>query len=373
MITVLAMGQSNAVGRNTGGRQAFSSLLTCWNNENDIDSASVNLGSAFVAADIGQFPFDDGCNNLMIQTCNLLARATGENVRVILVAMGGKPIASWATSSGAAGAMYTRTEAVLAAAGVSSVDLVLWQQGVTDDNAGTTGTYVASWGHLLSNLQSDGYITSTTPIVVGLEAKDYKTVNSILVSISNADSRVGLAKIAGFGTDDGTHFLGEECINIGMEYLRAMNGLGGSAFEDILDPVSDNQGFQALKLSDQDNIASETYTKVTFPLTQWDIGGKYDSALSRYTPGKGLHRISASVQLSGLTSNSVQLLVIYKNGAPWARSQVRPAGTTTSIEVERTDWCNDLDYYEVYVYLTTSSLGAVTALASQSWFEAHQL
>lgn len=400
MITVLAMGQSNAVGRNTGGREAFSSALTCWNNENDIDSGTTNIGTAFVAADVSTRPFTDNCNNMLIQACNLLARASGEDVRVILVAMGGKRIDSWATSTGTTGAMYTRTRNVLAAAGVTAVDLVLWHQGESDDNAGTTGTYAASWGHLLDNLESHGHITATTPIVMGLTAKDFLDINPVLVSIAASDSRVGLAKISGFATDDDVHFLGEEAINIGMEYLRALNEIPGSDFEGVIDaadltgyhaiisnPSAEykratlpgffdsrrGQSFQALKQEDQTSIASATYTKVTFPLELWDVNSKYDPSLSRYTPGSGVHRISASIQLSGITADTVQLAMIYKNGTEWARSQVRPTGSTVSINVSRLDWCNDLDYYEVYVYLTTGSSGTVSAISSESWFESQQL
>ncbi|MFD1628008.1 hypothetical protein [Azospirillum griseum] len=86
-----------------------------------------------------------------------------------------------------------------------------------------------------------------------------------------------------------------------------------------LNPVSLNVSFRAnMNNVHQTGIASSTWTKINFSTTDFNVGGAFDTATSRFKPltagnylvtGKGAMTISPGYQLS---------LAIYKNGAMYS-------------------------------------------------------
>lgn len=213
---VLASGQSNMVGRGSGGPFDINGMVTCWNNQNDLEDLT-NVGDAWVSPDRDENPFVNGRNNLAVHACSHIASRLGEAVRLILVAKGAEPLSTWMGADGTPGPMYHRIAAVLDASGVSSVDYVLWHQG-------EGGTSKGQWDNLISAWEADGVITRSTPIVIGQlsNTEGHATNNERLLSYANADERVGLALIGDYPTSDGTHFLGFALADIGRVYADVL-------------------------------------------------------------------------------------------------------------------------------------------------------
>lgn len=219
----LCSGQSNAIGRSTGGDWTISPLVKVWNNKNDISDLT-NLGNAWVTPDRNANPFVNGCNNLAVHAANQIALATGEEVRLVLVAKGGISIGQW-YSANIRQPMLLRISAVLAAAGVTALDGFWWHQGETDN--GSTSSYVGRWNALVQCLTDDGLITATTPIVIGEVAPKYTAIAPVLKSIADADPRVLQAPITRFAMNsDGIHFTGPELVRIGLVYGALQSLLG---------------------------------------------------------------------------------------------------------------------------------------------------
>lgn len=210
----LASGQSNMVGRGAGGAFSISPLVQVWNNRNDLSNLTY-LGDAWVDPDRDQPPFVGSFNNVAVQAANHYALATGEQVRLVIVAKAGQAISQWHNGTSRQ-AMLTRITAVLGSAGVSGVDGFWWLQGAGDNDEPLASAYQAKWNALVQCLTDDGLITSTTPIVIGEEAKQFLNTNQFLRTIDLADARVQRAPISRFDTSDDIHYTGNELIRAGL-------------------------------------------------------------------------------------------------------------------------------------------------------------
>ncbi|XAI96527.1 putative tail fiber protein [Microcystis phage Mae-JY35] len=105
--------------------------------------------------------------------------------------------------------------------------------------------------------------------------------------------------------------------------------------------------FSAAKSTQQTGVGND---KLTFSAEVFDIGGHYDTALSRWTPPAGTYKIGARVLLSSLTDQLAYVLSIYKNGAAWASNQIRASGASgESALVEDLVESNGTDYWEVFL------------------------
>jgi hypothetical protein len=228
--TILALGQSNALGANPGGVWGIPASVKVWNCTSNTDSASSGLGTGFsTPASYPSAPFINS-NNMMVHCCRYLSAEFGEDINLVLVSFEGKSIAWWMNSAGVTGTMYTRMANILAAAGVTKVDAFLWHQGEAD-NLAPSG-YVASWGNLLSRMTTDGYIDADTPIVLGeVLAQDYP-INAVLHSIADCDPRVGIADISCFPLEVNLHFSGQSYVRAGLEYTREIMKLPGPFYRE---------------------------------------------------------------------------------------------------------------------------------------------
>jgi hypothetical protein len=228
--TLLALGQSNMQGHEVGGAFSISGSVTAWNNEAS-RADSLVLGSSFVACDVNSNPFNAN-NNLAAHAASLIATLLSQSVRLILSARPGTLVSTWINDSGVAQQQYTRLVAVLAAASVSAVDYVLWDQGESDVAGGLVSGYANTFGLLVSRLQSDGYISASTPIVVGQMAPNWPTLNPVLETISRSSSRIAVACIGALPTVEGTHFIGSTMPVAARRFIEALSGLD-SAFNGI--------------------------------------------------------------------------------------------------------------------------------------------
>lgn len=114
-------------------------------------------------------------------------------------------------------------------------------------------------------------------------------------------------------------------------------------------------GFTAHKSANQTGIASATWTKITFDTEDWDIGGNYDAANSRFLPiTKGKYLIGATLHFSaGTVDQTAFLVAVYKNGA------LLPQGILVKMEASGTgtligggsmivDANGTTDYFEIF-------------------------
>ncbi|HVO02196.1 MAG TPA: hypothetical protein VMT54_08340 [Candidatus Cybelea sp.] len=101
--------------------------------------------------------------------------------------------------------------------------------------------------------------------------------------------------------------------------------------------------------TDQTGIASATSTKVTFGTEEWDIGGYYDTANSRFTPPAGKYLVTAAVLFTGgVVDQNNYYIYVSKNGSPLKSMGYVSSGTLgiscpLSVAVD----ASGSDYFEI--------------------------
>lgn len=274
MKTVLVMGQSNATGRGTTGEFVIDAGVTVWNNTGDLNTLA-NLGNSFVTPNRANPPFVSSYNSPSIHFCKYLKRSTGEDVRLILVAYPGIGIDQWMESNGTKGPMYLRMAAVLAAAGITSVDVFVWHQGEHDDTIPRPSLYTDRWNRLILQMTNEGYITASTPIVMNETPAVQVNIPPIINAIVNASPRIGLSKISTFPLIDTIHYDGTYAPRIGFEYLRALSNTQTSFNSIIPDP--DYLENDLLTGSNVDGERKRTRVKDVVPQNKWIYAVGYNS------------------------------------------------------------------------------------------------
>lgn len=358
MITILAMGQSNALGNQPGGAPFPTSGVEVWDCRNDIDTAA-DLGSAWVVPQMGQYPFNTGgqINNMMVHAANWAHETSGEDVRLILVAMGSQSIDKWTNSSGTRGALYIRMQAVLSAASITDqVDNFLWHQGEADN--GTSGTYAGRFGLFIDNLETDGIIGCATHVCIGETSPASANILPVIRALASAKVKVAHLSLLPTAADN-IHFTGASLSEAGRLMAEAA---GFSMPGDI--------GFHAVKCVAQ-SITPNAFTKVTFPMEHWDCGGVYDAANSRLTPPPGRYHISTGLMMSGLTAGQLLNVAVYKNGQLFKRHYAVAAAGTDGGMVDIVDYASGLDTYEVFAY--GKGTPVVATAIENTWFQATKI
>lgn len=129
-------------------------------------------------------------------------------------------------------------------------------------------------------------------------------------------------------------------------------------------------GFSAYKGSDQTGIATATATKVTFTTEEFDVGGYYDAANSKFTPPAGKYLIGARYHFTAGTADQGYIRVyLYKNGTLFkSLNQQLPASGSLGIEANWLVDANGTDYFEIYAYGATASSLTIGGGASVSGF-----
>lgn len=294
MITILFSGQSNCVGYGQGGAWDISPLVKVWNNEtNRIDLEG--LGNAWVTPDRNAAPFYEGNNNQGVQAANYLARMTGQPVRLIIVARGGESIKQWHNSI-VTGPMYARLKAILQAANVSLVDWFLWNQGSADN--GYAPYYAAKWNAMIAQMQADGIVWPTTPLVVSETAYGTPDINAVLRQISADDYRCGFASIGTLPTGDGVHFTGAALVRAGWESVYALKGSA------LYPPGQDGGKYVAASGAGEMSFAAGSLTYIPYLGRAGDLSMIEGGNFIARRPGQ--HKFSVSAYCAGWGAN-VQL------------------------------------------------------------------
>ena len=119
-------------------------------------------------------------------------------------------------------------------------------------------------------------------------------------------------------------------------------------------------------------ITSGTQQKVTFGTETFDTDGNFAS--SRFTPTtEGYYQFNATVRISGGSSTSECMIILYKNGAEYSRgnneSGTEQGASFYSMQVSDIAYANGTgDYFEIYIQQTSGSNKDTTAGAQISYF-----
>lgn len=282
--TLLLSGQSNAVGRGEGGVFPSHSLVQVWDSQNDRDDLTA-LGTGFVTANRQSAPFVDSCNNLGYHAARYLADMIGEDVQLVIVAKGSQSISKWANGA----PMHERIKAVLSAAGISAVDAFLWHQGEGDEVLGS-GTYAEKFTQLLTDLESEGIVGATTPVIIGETSPTHPNINAVLRGLEGG--RVRCARLTHLNTlSDGTHFDGSALVQAGWQYAKCLHDFFLTPWGPSMGEYVSAFGFQAQTLS------SGADTKIPVQAFagdgSWIVNGSFKAKKA------GLYHFSARGYLDG--------------------------------------------------------------------------
>lgn len=125
--------------------------------------------------------------------------------------------------------------------------------------------------------------------------------------------------------------------------------------------------------TNQTGIPGATYTLVTFNNAVYNVGSNFNTSTNRWTPPAGTVFLSANLQTSGtITAGTIYSIAIYKNGSALFYSSSGSAVNQGSGPIALSDRANGTDYYQVYVFQTTSS-GNVTVSGTNttSYFQGY--
>jgi hypothetical protein len=358
MKTVLFMGQSNAVGAGTGGPWVIDSRVKGWNCEINRTDLSA-LGTAWVTLQMNAPPMrtGDDYNNQGAQFASYLCRLLDEPVQIILVARVGLSIQHWHDGT-TPQEMYARMLAVLDEAGISSVDIFLWNQGSA--NNGNAGTYPYWWNALLAEMASDGIIDEHTPVVMSQTSFPTPAINAVLETIAAASPRIGIARLNGLPTIDDVHFTGDALVRAGWASIRALNGTD-TAFKDIL-PMQDLSNYVQATGEGAMTVPSGSATQV--PLEPRMGNSALIDNGDFVCAEAGIHRFMASVSCG--TSSAEVLGRLYLNGAlcsniAWAVSDARILGGSVDLDLA------EGDRVALCVQQSTGSAKTVAASHNNAW------
>lgn len=233
MLVIASSGQSNAVGRGSGGwpSAVYDSRIQVWNNiaENGGD------GSAFVYPQLGQAPFHtkpDGTHaqNASLAFAHRAAQETQTPVQLIHVAKGATPLEAWSNNTGAATPMSDAMIRIhgLSGCGPVSVMMHAGHEGNTgSDYAEQRALFLA----LFARYEAEGVCDSNTIYLLTgtaeLSTNPLRAAynENVLRRLANENPRIFYADSAGLLTFDNTHYTGLDLIRMGYE--RCWSAVGG--------------------------------------------------------------------------------------------------------------------------------------------------
>ena len=122
------------------------------------------------------------------------------------------------------------------------------------------------------------------------------------------------------------------------------------------------------------SISDATPTGLNFLGEGYDVGALHDTGVNPGritipTGGSGLYQFLGAVQFAA-NATGYRYVAIYKNGSEMVRSSAASASasTTSDLQVQLHDQCNQNDFYELYVYQNSS--GALDVNKNITFFAA---
>lgn len=216
---ILGMGQSNLLGRGTGGGDLETSeLVKVWNVTNqdwetwDLTANPAQATGATV-----------GANCFTFHAAKRLSLKLNRKVRVIIAAAGGRPISDWVPTSGSE---WQRMLTQTANAGIAEYDAVFWHQG-ENDHARTNADYKTDFEAFIAQVRAYAP-TSNAPLLAGQLLNNGTTDNqngvySIEAMAEFQDENVWLVPAKNLQHDSLTtasaHFSGWSLRELGRRYF----------------------------------------------------------------------------------------------------------------------------------------------------------
>lgn len=131
------------------------------------------------------------------------------------------------------------------------------------------------------------------------------------------------------------------------------------------------KGFSAYKSADQTGIAPSTATKVTFNTEEWDTGGWYDPATSRFTPPAGKYLVNICLFYSaGIPDIADTRAFLYKNGSSVLQSINLSSGTSAQRSLCAIVDADGDDYFEVYALAGNTGTKTISGDKELTFFQA---
>jgi hypothetical protein len=221
-VRVFVSGQSNALGRGTGGPlwNRISSNVRVWNNANPLGSLGDSFVSAEQARQAGTFEHLNR-GNFAVWFCDRLARASLDSVDMTLVAVGGSPISRWSPQESEFPILPHIVD-VWEATGQAPADVFLWHQGESDVQA--PDGWGAAFDAVVSNLTAAGVINDQAAIIVGgivENSKERSAFNRQHLFRAATRHRGAFASSHGLTAYDGAHFTASGLKRLGTRYFNA--------------------------------------------------------------------------------------------------------------------------------------------------------
>jgi hypothetical protein len=119
-------------------------------------------------------------------------------------------------------------------------------------------------------------------------------------------------------------------------------------------------------------ISSGSQQKVTFGSESFDTNSNFAS--NRFTPTiEGYYQFNATVRIDGPASTGECMIILYKNGAEYARGNneqgTEQGANFYSMQVSDIAYANGTgDYFEIYIQQTSGSNKTTTAGSAISYF-----
>ncbi|KGM38763.1 hypothetical protein JY97_14825 [Alkalispirochaeta odontotermitis] len=361
MIKVFTNGQSNAVGKTLGGNLLFSPDHYTWNNENGLNSATLNLGSAFVAPTPSQNPFytknGNSYNNALMHFCSKLAAAASDEVYHVHSAKGGQNFAQWMDTSGVKGPMYIRDKNVIDQSGVTlPFDIFARHQGENDDPlyGGTPSDLATAWPLYKAALIADGIIDANTVILLGETKGIHTGINPVLRDIAANDAQIAFVPLAGFEASDNVHFDGRQCLAVGLSYLEALSAHPGTAYTNVLGTIPTDDALDLYLGDGVTGVAGNAYYTVKFKDARHGRKADYDPDTGIWTPLRGIWNVKLNLRPINISGTTIIQAVLKRNDGLWRRFEQRPNGIGCSCYLDFDVVSTGYDEYEFCTYAGSS-------------------
>lgn len=128
--------------------------------------------------------------------------------------------------------------------------------------------------------------------------------------------------------------------------------------------------------TNQTEIVSGVWTKVTFVTEEYDVGGTYDAPNSKWIPGiVGKGHIDAVALWLTAVDGSQFYCAIYKNGVLYKSTALTASGTGAQAPLLSCDVPVDVvtDYFEIYVLQVCGEDKSIYGGIPYTWFMGHML
>jgi hypothetical protein len=205
------------------------------------------------------------------------------------------------------------------------------------DYTATNGTTV-----VLANAASSGDLIETISFYVSSVLNAIPAVNNAVTTAYINDGAVTTAKIA----------------DANVTQAKLATGV-----------VGNGPSFSAYQSSSQ-SINNATETKVNYQTEEWDTASCFDTSNSRFTPTvAGYYQVDARVSF---TSGDTRVIInLFKNGSSWKRGNDSGSASVNSGIVSALVYLNgSTDYIDVYAYQARGSANSVSALSTETYFQA---